>query len=254
MRGPGPASSRRPDGLGARAPQPVSPPLKDARRGDLVEVRLNEGEKVLVEEVPVKIPSQRCDEPPTRPPRRSRAGDPAPSVSPGPSMSESDEPVAEGWRAASSCSRCAGSGPWRIEPGDEDAADPLEFLIVLDALESDAAPGLSQLLAEQGQGRCREGAHAVQAGHDVVGRRGASVSRQLEHALADRRLAHRSRPRDCPDTAMPRHLGLDTHEQSPLPPVQMWEQHSELHSELAADLILDALPRQRAPEREATPW
>lgn len=73
-----------------------------------------------------------------------------------------------------------------IEPGDEGTTDPLEFLVVVDALEPAAAPGLGQLLAEQGQGRCREGAHAAQAVHDVVGRCGV-LGHGLQQGVQDGR-------------------------------------------------------------------
>lgn len=44
-------------------------------------------------------------------------------------------------------------GRWRDEPGDKGAGEVLEFLVVFHGLESVAALGLGQLLAEEGAGR-----------------------------------------------------------------------------------------------------
>ena len=54
------------------------------------------------------------------------------------------------------------------------------------------------------------------------------------------RLTDRSGLCHGPDTAMPQHSGLRSHQQPSLALVQMREQHRELHSELATSLIRDA--------------
>lgn len=63
---------------------------------------------------------------------------------------------------------------------------------------------------------------------------------QVRTRLADRRLADRSGLCHRPDTAVPQAPGLCSHQQPPLPLVQMREQHRELHGELVTSLIRDA--------------
>lgn len=63
---------------------------------------------------------------------------------------------------------------------------------------------------------------------------------QLGHALADRGLTHRGRPRDGPNTTVSQSTGLCGHQQPSLPLIQMPEQHPELHGELGTDLVRDA--------------
>lgn len=70
--------------------------------------------------------------------------------------------------AASGCSPNGCFRHWRIEAGEEGAADPLEFLVGVDACEPAAAPGQGQLLAEQGQGRCRAEDSAGSAGRGLL--------------------------------------------------------------------------------------
>lgn len=63
---------------------------------------------------------------------------------------------------------------------------------------------------------------------------------KLEHALANRSLTDRSRLGHSPDTAVPQPPGLRSHQQPPLPLVQVWEQHSELRDELITSLVRNA--------------
>jgi hypothetical protein len=63
---------------------------------------------------------------------------------------------------------------------------------------------------------------------------------QLVHALADRGLADLGRLRDGPDPAMAQQPGLGCHQQTPLPLVEVREQHLKLQGELATDRLGDA--------------
>ena len=63
---------------------------------------------------------------------------------------------------------------------------------------------------------------------------------QLDHAVADRRLADPGRLSDGADPTMAQQPCLGRHQQTPLPLVEVREQHLKLQGELATDRLGDA--------------
>jgi hypothetical protein len=88
---------------------------------------------------------------------------------------------------------------------------------------------------------------------DAAGRERLLAGLQLEHALADGRLAHASHPRDRTHATMAQQPHLDRQRQTLLALVQMRQQDREPRGELTTDLHRHAharIPHQQAPKTE----